>query len=49
MTKKPWICSEPKCNEKAIIKFGRGKTARYFCKKHELVAVAIMIVEGTQE
>ena len=45
---KPWRCSEPDCDEKAIIKMGRGKTARYFCKKHELVAVGIMLSEGRQ-
>ena len=31
------------CGEKAIVKAGRGKKAKYFCKKHELIAIAMMI------
>lgn len=46
MTRK-WKCTvdvdgKP-CGNKAIIKSGRGKKAKYFCKEHELIAVAMML------
>ena len=31
------------CGNKAIVKAGRGKTAKYFCKKHELIVVDMML------
>lgn len=31
------------CGNKAIIKAGRGETAKFFCKEHELVAVGMML------
>lgn len=31
------------CGNKAIIKAGRGKTAKYFCKEHELIACAMLL------
>ena len=31
------------CGNKANIKAGRGKTAKYFCEEHELIAAAMML------
>ena len=31
------------CGNKADLKAGRGKTAKFFCKEHELVAVGMML------